>query len=391
MTFTRKISIKLGTTMGSSSGGRMQRRDGGTNSRGIHMSKAMVAMSGGVDSSVAASLLVLQGYETIGITLKLLDNEDIVEDGSRTCCSLDDVEYARSVAFKIGIPYYVLNFTADFRKEVISRFADAYLKGMTPNPCLCCNRYIKFDKLLDRALQLGQDYMATGHYANIELGAGGRVLLKEAADRNKDQTYVLYALTQKQLAHTLFPLGSLKKEEVRRIAAKNGLINAKKPDSQDICFVRDGDYAAFIERFTGMKSAPGDLTDADGKAFGRHKGIVHYTIGQRKGLGLSSKEPLYVISKCPEKNTVAVGSIDGLYRRSLTVNDINLIAVDTIESAMRAKVKIRYSGQAQPAVVEQVGSDRIHIEFDNPQFAIASGQAAVIYNDGYVVGGGTIK
>ena len=249
------------------------------------MKKVLIAMSGGVDSSVAASLMQQQGWDCIGATMTLYRNEDIGRSSSRTCCSLDDVEDARSVAFRLRIPYYVFNFSDEFRCQVMDRFADAYGQGQTPNPCIDCNRYLKFRHLYDRAALMGCDAIATGHYVRIERGENGRYLLKKALDSSKDQSYVLYMLTQEQLAHTQFPLGALRKAETRQLADSLGFFNARKPDSQDICFVPDGDYAAFIRRHTGKADAPGDFVDESGRILGRHKGIAHYTIGQRKGLG----------------------------------------------------------------------------------------------------------
>lgn len=255
----------------------------------------MIAMSGGVDSSVAAFLIKQQGYDPTGITLKLFNNEDIGISREKTCCSLEDVEDARSVAYRLGIPYYVYNFTDRFKNNVIDRFINAYMSGLTPNPCIDCNRYIKFEQLMLRAMQLDFDFVVTGHYAIIENdAASGRYLLKKAVDETKDQSYVLYTMTQKQLAMTLFPLGHLRKSEVRRIAESNGFINARKHDSQDICFVRDGDYAGFIEGYTGQSFASGSFVNKNGNVLGTHNGIIRYTIGQRKGLGISSSEPMYV-------------------------------------------------------------------------------------------------
>ena len=257
--------------------------------------KALIAMSGGVDSSVAAYLIKEQGFESTGITLKLFDNEDIGEKKEKTCCSLDDIDDARSVCYKLGIPYYVYNFKDSFKENVISRFINAYENGTTPNPCIDCNRYIKFEKLMRRAEELDFDYVVTGHYAVIEYNAEtGRYLLKKSADSSKDQSYVLYSLTQEQLAKTLFPLGNMTKEQTREIAEKLGLINAHKHDSQDICFVPDGDYAKFIEQYTGRTYPHGNFVDESGKVLGEHKGIIRYTVGQRKGLGLALPHPMYV-------------------------------------------------------------------------------------------------
>ena len=245
-------------------------------------------MSGGVDSSVAAYLMKEQGFDCTGITMKLFDNEDIGISSEKTCCSLEDVEDARSVASSLGIPFHVFNFSDDFNEQVIDRFIEAYEKGETPNPCIDCNRYMKFEKLMTRAKQLGVDYVVTGHYARIEYDEQhGRYLLKKGVDEAKDQSYALYTMTQDQLSHTLFPLGGLKKDEIREIAMSKGFINAKKRDSQDICFVRDGDYAGFIKQHTGKVYEAGNFIDSDGNVLGRHNGLIRYTIGQRKGIGLS--------------------------------------------------------------------------------------------------------
>ena len=353
--------------------------------------KAMIAMSGGVDSSVAAYIIKEQGYDATGVTLKLYDNDDICKT-EKTCCSLDDVEDARNVSYKIGIPYYVYNFTDSFRENVIDRFINAYECGATPNPCIDCNRYIKFDKLIRRAEELDFDYVVTGHYAKIEFDENsGRYLLKKAVDDTKDQSYVLYSLTQKQLSKTLFPLGSMTKIQVRELAEKLGLLNAKKHDSQDICFVPDGDYSKFIENYTGKKYRNGDFVDKNGSILGEHKGIIRYTIGQRKGLGLALPRPMYVCEKDIENNKVILGYNDDLFSKSLTVSDINLIAYERLERPIRVKVKVRYKQAEQWATVEQTDDNRLHIEFDEPQRAISKGQAAVMYDGDTVVGGGTIE
>lgn len=269
-------------------------------------------MSGGVDSSVAAYLLQKQGYECIGCTMKLYHNEDTGISKAHTCCSLDDVEDAKSVAYRLGIPHYVFNFSDDFKEKIINKFVTCYENGRTPNPCIDCNRYMKFDKLFERAKLLGCDYIATGHYARIEC-ENGVYTLKKAIDITKDQSYLLYDMGQEQLAHTLFPLGRLTKAEVRQIAEENGFINADKPDSQDICFVPDGNYAKVVELHLGKKSAAGNFVDTSGNVLGQHKGIIHYTVGQRKGLGISASQPLYVIKICYGTNTVVLGKIEELF------------------------------------------------------------------------------
>ena len=353
--------------------------------------KALIAMSGGVDSSVAAYLMKAEGYDCIGTTMKLFDNEDIGVSREKSCCSLDDVEDARSVAYSLGIPYYVFNFSDRFEEEVIDRFISAYEKGITPNPCIDCNRYMKFGKLHLRAEELGCDYVVTGHYARVEKDAdSGRYLLKKAIDGSKDQSYVLYSMTQEQLGHTRYPLGELTKTEVRRIAEEQGFINAKKRDSQDICFVVDGDYAAFIEKRTGKTYPEGNYVDRDGNVLGRHRGIIRYTVGQRKGLGIALCRPMYVCAVNPAENTVVLGDEEELYSRELTAEDINLISVPSIEQPIRIKAKIRYRRPETWATAVQTDEGTLKIVFDEPQRAVTKGQAVVLYDGDIVVGGGTI-
>lgn len=353
--------------------------------------KALIAMSGGVDSSVAALLIKEKGYDSTGITMKLYDNDDIGEKKENTCCSLDDIDDARAVCRKLGIPYYVYNFRDSFNDEVIARFISAYENGSTPNPCIDCNRYIKFDRLMRRMYELEMDYVVTGHYARIEFDeAAQRYILKKSLDTGKDQSYVLYSLTQEQLRHTLFPLGELNKTQVREIAEANGFINAKKRDSQDICFVPDGKYAQFIESYTGKTYPEGDFVDKDGNILGTHKGIIRYTIGQRKGLGLALPAPMYVCEKDLINNKVILGFNEDLFSRELRADKLNLITCDRIEGKMRVSAKVRYNQKEQPATVEQLGNDLIRVVFDEPQRAICKGQAVVLYDGDTVVGGGTI-
>ena len=352
--------------------------------------KTLIAMSGGVDSSVAAYLIKSQGYDCIGCTMKLYDNEDIGISHNRTCCSLDDVEDARSVAYKIGMPYYVFNFKDGFREKVIEKFVRCYESGDTPNPCIDCNRYMKFDKLYERARLLGCEYIATGHYARIE-EYNGQYVLRKALDETKDQSYVLYSLTQEQLAHTLFPLGSMRKTEVREIAEKNGFFNADKPDSQDICFVPNGKYAEFLEHYTGKAYPEGNFLSVDGAVLGKHKGIVRYTVGQHKGLGIPSEEPLYVKEINTKENTVTLCKEQELYSKEVIVRDINWIAGEAPKGEIRCKAKVRYRQKEQWATVMLIGETTVKIVFDEPQRAVTPGQAAVLYNGDIVLGGGTIS
>lgn len=353
--------------------------------------KALIAMSGGVDSSVAAYLMRKQGYECIGATMKLYHNEDICIPKDHSCCSLDDVEDARAVAASMDIPYYVFNFSERFKEEVMDKFVHCYECGITPNPCIDCNRYLKFEYLYNRAKELGYDYVVTGHYAQIKYDASiDRYLLSKAVDASKDQSYVLYSLTQEQLAHTQFPLGCMPKSKTREIAEQQGFINAKKHDSQDICFVQNGNYAEFIEDYTKKTYPEGNFVDIHGNILGRHKGIIRYTIGQRKGLGLSLKEPMYVMEINTTDNTVVLGRDADLFTDTLIANDINLISVPRIDGEMRVKAKVRYRHTEQPATVTQIGDDTIKVVFDEPQRAITKGQAVVLYDGDIVVGGGTI-
>ncbi len=346
-------------------------------------------MSGGVDSSVAAYLMKQRDFDCIGVTMKLFSNEEIGRSRAKTCCSLEDVEDARSVAYRLGIPYYVFNFTEDFGRQVIDRFVAAYEKGATPNPCIDCNRYLKFERLYRRAAELGCDTVATGHYARIEK-QGDRYLLKKAADESKDQSYVLYAMTQEQLAHTAFPCGALSKIQTRQIAEEQGFLNAEKPDSQDICFVPDGDYAAFIRRYTGKSYPDGPFVTTQGTIVGRHRGIIHYTVGQRKGLGISSDRPLYVQSIDAAKNTVVLGEDSELFGTEINAANFNWIAFETPPDVLRAKAKIRYRHREQWATAEVTGENTVHLVFDAPQRAATRGQAVVLYDGDTVLGGGEI-
>ncbi len=353
------------------------------------MKKAMIAMSGGVDSSVAAYLTVQKGYDCIGATMKLFNNEDINISEENACCAPSDIDDAKSVAHALGMEHCVFNFTSGFRQKVIDNFVYSYENGLTPNPCVECNRYLKFEKLFEKAEELSYDYIVTGHYARIE-ESNGRYLLKKALDPSKDQSYVLYSLTQKQLSHALFPLGALSKPQVREIADSQGFVTSHKHESQDICFVPDGDYAAFIEKYTKKSYPPGDFVDICGNKLGTHKGIIRYTVGQRKGLGISAPYPLYVSKVEPSSNTVVLCKNDELFSKTLIAKNINLISVDSISSPMRVKAKVRYRHQEQPATVTQLDSDTIKVTFDEAQRAITKGQSVVLYDNDLVVGGGII-
>lgn len=352
--------------------------------------RALIAMSGGVDSSVAAKLTVDMGYECIGCMMKLYENDDKTVENSRVCCTLDDASDARSVAFSLGMPFYVFNFCDDFRREVIDRFVSEYLSGRTPNPCIDCNSHLKFDRLLRRAKELECDKIVTGHYARIE-EAGGKYLLKKAADLQKDQSYVLYRLTQEQLKHVIFPLGGMSKSETREIAEKCGFVNASKRDSQDICFVPDGDYAGVVERICGRKCPEGDFVDENGCVLGRHKGIIRYTVGQHKGLGGNFADRMFVLSVNPADNTVTLGTSEKLFSKELIADEFNWISGDPPAQPVRCTAKVRYRHKEQPAVAEALSDGRVKITFDEPQRAITKGQSAVIYDGDTVLGGGIIS
>ncbi len=352
--------------------------------------KALIAMSGGVDSSVAAYIMKERGYNCIGVTMKLFSNEDIGLERDKSCCSLSDTEDARAVARRLGIPYYVMNFSGDFEKNVIGRFICAYEKGMTPNPCIDCNRYLKFESLFRRGMELSCDTIVTGHYVRNGFDPEtGRYLLKKGLDESKDQSYVLWSLTQEQLKHACFPLGELRKTEVREIAEREGFVNAKKHDSQDICFVT-GSYADFIRERTGREYPAGDFIDEEGNVLGRHKGVIHYTIGQRKGFGLSFPQPMYVKKIDVEQNTVTLAPNESLFTRELTASDLNWISVPGIQDEMRVKARVRYHHKEQWATVSPLPKGKIRVAFDEPQRAITAGQSLVMYQDDVVVGGGII-
>ena len=350
---------------------------------------AFIAMSGGVDSSVAALKMLEAGYRCTGCTMRLYDYET-VGIADMTCCSQKDVEDARQVCEKLGMPHRVLHYEEAFRKEVIERFADAYVRGETPNPCIDCNRYIKFAVLYEEARAAGCDKIVTGHYARIAQ-ENGRYVLKKAKDLSKDQSYVLYNLTQDNLAHTAFPLGEMTKAEARDLAAKHGFGNAEKKDSQDICFVPHGDYAAVIESVRETGDVPGNFVDGEGNVLGTHKGITHYTLGQRRGLGLSLKEPFYVCRLDVEKNEVVLSREEGLFHRTFLVEDINWISGEAPAETIIAKAKVRYRQAEKEASITPLSGTTAEITFTEPERAITPGQSAVFYENDTVLGGGIIR
>ena len=355
------------------------------------MSRAMIAMSGGVDSSVAAFLMKEQGYECVGATMKLFHNKDIGIRREHSCCTLEDVEDARSVAYRLGMLHYVFNFSNRFQECVIDRFVHSYETGTTPNPCIDCNRYLKFEKLFERADILECDYIVTGHYARIEYDdTSGKYLLKKALDTNKDQSYMLYTMTQEQLKRTRFPLGMLTKPKVRAIAEANGFCNAHKHDSQDICFVQNGRYTDFIRQYTGQSYPEGNFTDTDGNVLGRHKGIIHYTVGQHRKLGISLPKAMYVCRICAEQNTVVLGEKTDLYAKETEICDFHWISGRIQKQPVRCKAKVRYRQPEQWATVIPLANGNVRLVFDEPQQAVTPGQAAVLYEGDIVLGGGVI-
>ncbi len=354
--------------------------------------KVVVGMSGGVDSSVAAALLKEKGYDVIGVTMQIWQKENYEENPDNgACCGLSAVEDARRVAAVLGIPYYVMNFRDVFREKVIDNFIDEYVNGRTPNPCVVCNRFVKWEALLRRAIEIGTDYIATGHYARVEELPNGRFAIKNSVTAMKDQTYALYNLTQFQLAHTLMPVGDYTKDEIRRIAMELNLPIANKPDSQDICFIPDGDYGAFLEKEAGGRlKGPGNFISEDGKILGRHKGIVNYTVGQRKGLNLSLGKPVFVSEIKPDTNEVVISERD-VYSDSLICDKVNFMSIEDLKEPLHVRAKVRYAHRGEECTIEKIGEDIIKCTFDKPVRAITPGQACVFYDGEYVLGGGTIR
>ena len=347
--------------------------------------RTLIGMSGGVDSSVAAYLMQQKGYECVGGTMLLYTGN---KDGK--CCSEDNVRDAKSVADRMGIDFHVFDLSQEFDEKVMSDFVGCYLKGLTPNPCVQCNRHLKFGKFLEQARKIGCQSIVTGHYAQIAKLENGRYCLKKAVDEAKDQTYFLYTMDQEQLSHTHFPLGELTKAEAREIAQEQGFINAKKRDSQDICFIPDGDYLAFLEEYTGKKSTPGNFLDKDGKVIGKHKGAAGYTLGQRKGLGIAMGQPVYVTGKDMAANTVTIGFNEELFKKELLANDVNWMAIAAPSEPVTCKAKARSRMIEQPVTIYPQEDGSVKVVFDEPQRAITPGQAVVFYQDDLVLGGGTI-
>ncbi|MBD5639992.1 tRNA 2-thiouridine(34) synthase MnmA [Clostridium botulinum] len=352
--------------------------------------KVLVGMSGGVDSSVAAYLLKEQGYEVIGVTMQIWQDDEEFTEKEGGCCSLSAVADARRVANKIGIPFYVMNFKDAFKRNVIDYFVDEYMEGRTPNPCIACNKFIKFSSFLDKAMAMGIDYVATGHYAIIEKQKD-RYIIRKSEDDKKDQTYALYNLTQFQLERTLMPCGQYKKSQIREIAKDIGLRVHNKKDSEEICFIPDNDHGRYIKNRFPNKVREGNFVDKQGNVLGKHKGIVYYTIGQRKGLGIAFGKPMYVVDINPFKNEVVLGSIEDLLNTELVAKDINYIPFDTLKEPMEVEAKIRYSQIPSKAIITPIEDGRVRVNFHEKQRAITKGQSVVFYKDDLLIGGGIIE